>query len=568
MRLYNGEIMKQGFFDKPLLKSRVKSVNVKLPELLLGYFIGPIGALLASGIFSSGLLNNYYTEVLFAELLTDPNWSGKIKVFLSLLPVLSAILIVAGNLCVGQLIQRTNTAAGKSRPWILASSLTLSLISIFMFAMPLTYDPSQNAVLTMVLTAVGYNLFYAVAYPMYYTANSSLVPVSTRNGKQRGLLASASNMAMTTAIGAGGMVVPILLGFLIKESSSPADKRFAWFVMFLIIGVVAFVAVILQYYFTRERVNEENMQVAATQKEKISVKKQFKAVASDKFWWIILCFCCMFQFAGALKNASLVYYVKTLDNSFLSGLTSDGDLSKFAMSLVNIIGAVPMTLAVALVWPLSNKFGKRPVVMCGLIVNVIGNVICAIGGKNVIVVFVGVFFKALGSAPGCYMMLAMISDALDHAEAKNGFRCDGLTMSIYASIMIASTPLATGLLNAITQAGTNAAMSSVCYIWIECIVYAALCVLMMFNTVEKHAEEDQQTILEHQKQAALAAGIEWVEPAERLRREQEEADRIAEEARIAELKARCDKKGLDFDAELAKMRAREEAKNNKKSRKK
>ena len=44
----------------------------------------------------------------------------------------------------------------------------------------------------------------------------------------------------------------------------------------------------------------------------------------------------------------------------------------------------------------------------------------------------------------------------------------------------------------------------------------------------------------------LAAGGEWIEPAERLRMEQEEAERMAEEARIEELKAYCKKKGLDF----------------------
>lgn len=539
--------MKQSFWGKSLLRSKINSANVKLPELLFGYFIGPIGALLASGIFTSGLLNDYYTEVLFVELLADSTWKEKIYAFLSLLPVLSAIPIVCGNLFVGQLIQRTNTPAGKSRPWILLSSLTMSLVSIFMFAMPLLYDPSQNAVLTMVLTAVGYNLFYAVAYPLYYTANSSLVPVSTRNGKQRGLLASASNMAVTAAVGFGGMFVPILLGFLVKQSDTPAQKRFAWFILFLIIGAVAFVAIILQFFFTRERVNEEASSTKA--KQKISVKKQFAAVASDKYWWIILCFCCVFQFAGSMKNASLVYFVKGLDNSFLAGL-SDGDLSKFAMSIINIVGAVPMALAVVAVWPLSNKFGKKVVVMCGLAVNVVGNLICLIGGTNIVVVCVGVLFKALGSAPGCYMMLAMISDALDHNEAINGFRCDGLTMSIYASIMIASGPLATGLLNAITSAGTNQQMASVCYIWIEGIAYAALCALMLFNNVEKFAKDDQQKIIERQKQAALAAGEEWIEPAERLRLEQEQADKLAE------LKARCDKKGLDYETELAKMQAK------------
>ena len=42
-----------------------------------------------------------------------------IATFLSLLPLISTILIVAGNLFVGQLIERTKTRAGKARPWML-----------------------------------------------------------------------------------------------------------------------------------------------------------------------------------------------------------------------------------------------------------------------------------------------------------------------------------------------------------------------------------------------------------------------------------------------------------------
>ena len=51
------------FWNGPLTGSRIKSEDVKLPEMLIGYFIGPFGALLASGIFTS-ILQNYFTDVL------------------------------------------------------------------------------------------------------------------------------------------------------------------------------------------------------------------------------------------------------------------------------------------------------------------------------------------------------------------------------------------------------------------------------------------------------------------------------------------------------------------------
>ena len=118
---------------------------------------------------------------------------------------------MAGNLVAGQIIERTKTKAGKARPWILLSAVLLSVTCVLMFL-----SPSENKIVKMVLTAVSYNLFYAVAYPLYNTANSTLIPVSTRNSKQRGLLASATNVAGLAVMGAGSMVFPVLLGLLVK----------------------------------------------------------------------------------------------------------------------------------------------------------------------------------------------------------------------------------------------------------------------------------------------------------------------------------------------------------------
>lgn len=74
--------------------------------------------------------------------------------------------------------------------------------------------------------------------------------------------------------------------------------------------------------------------------------------------------------------------------------------------------------------------------------------------------------------------------------------------------------------------------------------------------VEKYGKQDHAEIKERQKAEALANGEEWIEPEERLRREEEEADRLAEETRKAELRAKCEKKGLDFEAEEANYQAK------------
>ncbi len=550
------------FFDNPLTRTKVKSANVKTMEALIGYLIGPFCGMLANCLFGSYLVQ-YFREVLFAEELAAGN-SG-VEMFLTLFPILSAILIVAGNLVAGQIIERTRTRAGKARPYILLSAVTVAVISVLMFIQPV-----DNAVFKMIWLAVAYNLFYAVAFPLYNTANSALVPVSTRNGKQRGLLASFVNMAVLGGAGAGSIVMPLIIGFMTDAFPGPSPTNpssTGYLVIFLTVGIITFLGCIAQYYFTRERVTEETMSGKADLSEKKekgpSIGVQAKAIFSDKFFIVAIVFYLLYQLSGGIKNGSMKSFV---DYVSFSGLDANT-----AMSVLGIIGAVPMALAILFVGPLCNKFGKQPVVLIGMAVGAAGGVLAGMFYDNFVLVAVGVAVKCLGSAPAGYMILAMLADCLDHMEAKNGFRCDGLVMSIYSSIMIASSPLGTGIINGLLGLFGNVQGSVVSYIWIETGAYALAAIVMIFFGVEKFLVGDRRAVLARQKAEAEAAGIEWVEPEERLRREEAEYDRLAEEARKAELAAFCEKKGLSFEEEekkyqdkLAAKRAKAEARAKKK----
>lgn len=563
---------KKSLFNNALTRTKVTSANIKLKEIIFGYFIGPFGALLSSGIFGA-VLNKYFTDVLFADSRDAAGLlPSNISTFLTLLPLLSIILVVIGNLVVGQLLERTKTMAGKARPWILLSAFTLSVACVLMFIVPFS-----NIVARMVWLAIGYNLFYAVAYPIYNTANSTMVPLSTRNVKQRGLLASANNISGLAVMGAGSMVFPILAATFLGSS------QIAWFFAILAIAIFAVLACLLQFYFTRERVTEEAINSNVV-KEKIPVKKQLKAIATDRTWWVIMIFWLFFQIGGALQNTSMPYFSQWV-------VSSIGGNWGLTMTVLGIVGAIPMAIAVVLVWPLSNKFGKKNVTIVGLIVGTAGGVLAGLFPSNMITVAIGIAFQCLGAAPACYMILAMLADELDHIEAKNGFRCDGFTMSIYSLFGAIMTGVAMSVINgmlgatgylvppsvplnatpaekkaiedtiaAMVQPGSVKNAISIAYVWARTAAFAIGAIIMLFFNVEKNLKKEQVIIMERQKAEVEAAGGVWVEPAERLRLEQEEADRIAEENRIVELKAYCAKKNLDFDQEEAKYQAKHQKK--------
>ncbi len=482
---------KKKFWDSPLTRSAIRTEEVRLPEMLFGYLIGPFGALLSSGIFTS-MLQNYFTDVLKLDLA-----------FLTGLQLFSTILIVAANLIVGQLIERTRTMAGKARPWILLSALTLSVASVLMFVMPF------EGTAKMIWIAIAYNLFYAVAYPIYNTANSTLIAVSTRNSEKRSALASMANMATIGVMGAGSMVFPILVSFWLKENVN------MWFLVMLAIALFGALAALLQYRFTRERVTEELMRGDGGEDKKApSLGRQLKAVTSEKFWWIIVIFYLLYQWSGAFKNGSMVFFCKwVLDNTFFGSADAWGA----SQSLLGVIGAVPMAVAALFVVPLANKFGKRMVTLAGLIVGVLGGIIAGIGGGNIIPVAIGVALKCLGAAPAGYLILAMLADVIDHIEYRSHIRTDGLTMSIYSSLMVASTPICNALFSSMlggsgysqtadVALGTAAQLASaktaisVGYIWIETAAYALCALLILMWTVEKNLKKEQAEIAERNKQ--------------------------------------------------------------------
>ena len=480
---------KKTIWDNPLLSSFVTTDNVTMPEQLIGYFIGPFGALLSSGIFTS-ILQNYFTDVLKLDLT-----------FLTTLQLFSTILIVAANLIVGQIIERTHTMAGKARPWILLSALTLSVASVLMFIVPF------EGTAKMVWVAIAYNLYYSVAYPIYNTANSTMVSLSTRSSDQRGVLASMTNIAGLGVMGAGSMVFPILVSYALKEDQN------LWFLAMLAIAIFCALTAYLQFRFTRERVTEESMAGGKFVEDESAPKappigQQLKAVLTEKTWWVVMLFYIGFQWSGALKNGSMTYYCKwVLDNTFFGSADAWGT----SQSLLAIMGAVPMAAAVLFVNPLCKKFGKRLVCSVFMFLGAAGGVIAILGNGSIVPVAIGVAVKCLGSAPACYMILALLADVIDHIEYKVGIRTDGMTMSIYSSIMVAGTPIMNAVFSAILNAvnynqnadvalgtaGQTALVQtaiSVSYIWVETICYVICGVLIFFFTIEKNLPEEQKAI--------------------------------------------------------------------------
>lgn len=514
----------KSIFETPLLSTKIRSAKPKLfPEGALGYFLGPTLALIANSVLSN-YLNQYMTDVL--DMMSWAAW------FVTWLPVISVIFVVIGNILVGRLMDRSRTKAGKARPLLLVA-IPLSILALLVLFVFSPAPTEANQTLILVLFAIGYNLWFAIAYPFYYTSHAALVNLSTRNSKDRSLLATISNATTLAAMGLCTMILPFFIGLLFVSENGVIDQAASmshWKIFAFALIVLLAIGIIVEYFFTRERVTEESFAGRTTENKKnVSIKKQAGVCFKDKFWIIMIVFFFLYQLGGMLKNVSQFYYCQSW---FMQNGAYSKDAGGFWSGQLAIYGAIPTALGMVIAWPLSNKIGKGKAILFGAILSTVGGAIGFIAPDNFWVVTVSFIIKALGSTPAMYLSLALLADILDHQEAKHGFRTDGLTMTIYGAIMAGMTGIATGILNLALNAGgytaemianpTPALQTAMEWIFIggETLCYAIIAILFLFMGVEKFSKEDHEQIKERQKAEALANGEEWIEPEERLRREE------------------------------------------------
>ena len=545
--------------DGRVFNSKIKSQNVTGKEKWLGYLLGPCGALLFNAVMAT-FLNQYYTDVLKLGSV----WGG---MFLVIFPIVSKIIDAVTNVIMGWVIDRTRTKQGKARPWLLLSAPLLTVTGILLFVVP-----EVNETVTIIWVMLSYNLYYAVAYTIYTMSHNLMVPLSTRNTSQRGVLAVFNNIS---TIMMSGIVVALIFPMAIMPALG--TSKGLWILVMSILSCITLPLVFLEYYFTKERVTAESN---GQEEKKIPFTLQLKAIFTDKYMLLLLGYFLLYTLTSQLKNLSLPYYCNYVLGTYNDGITQ---------TLVSVLGGIPMGIGIFAVWPLAKKLGKKNLTVLGFLLYAGGSALCWMAPTNLYVVLVGQFIKNIGGLPCAYVFMALFADALDNLEWKNGFRCDGVAMSAYSVIVTAAAGFVTGIFNggisaagyippeavsaapeltdAIQKIFTNAdgtlavifnqpeavdSLFSFFFVGLEAFAGILYAVMLLPVTVEKTVNKKLVVIRVRQRAACEAKGEVWTEPEVRAAEEQKQQDAEAEEIYRKELQERCEKKGLDYNTELEK----------------
>ncbi len=404
-----------------IFDTRIKSENVTTKERVVGYLMGPAFVMSMYYISGQSYLNTFYTDVL----KLTPVWGGA---FLAMLPILSKIIDAITNLLMGYIVDHTRSRHGKARPWLLLSAPLLVICGILLFAVP-----RAGTAVQVVWVTVSYNLYFSIAFTMYNISHNLMVPLSTRDSGQRDSLSIFASVGVSMVPGA--LVAFVMPSFVLPYIGIDQSR---WMLVMSILSILALPAVLMEYYFTRERVTEEAKEENGSTASKITTKDQIRGCLKSSYWVIIMLILIIYNLYNNFQVTSMIYYANWVLGKYNDGIT---------LTLLNVGGQFPLGFGVLLLWPLVRRFGKRNTMAGGFILGIAG---CLLGMTNVHsmpIVLAGLILKSFGTIPITYILVGMVADTLDHIEYVNGFRCDGFSTSVQSVILTIASGVAAGLFN-------------------------------------------------------------------------------------------------------------------------
>lgn len=411
-----------------LFNSLIHTERTTARECWLGYFFGPFSVMLLNSVLTN-YLNVYYTDVMGLGSL----WNG---MFLSLFPIVVKMLDALTFVLMGIIVDRFCSRQGKARPWILFSAPLMVISMILLFTVPM-----GNPVIMALWIFLSYNLFYSVAYTAYNTAHTLMVPLSTKDPADRSRLSIIAN---STGMPSGAIVAVLFPSFIMPFVGVNRNR---WVPVMAAIAVTALPFILMEYYFTRERVTEEELQkrssasessAKAVPPEHLSLSKQLRLCLRSHRWIVLMLFLCLNHLVNCLASSSTFYYCNWVLGSYNDGITQ---------TLYYALGNAPLGLGIFLCRPICKKLGRQNAFIWGFLLAALGTALCLAAPSSLPMVLAGQLIKSCGLIPSTFMTTAMLGDALDDVEKVTGKRCDGFSSSAYNVIATLATGLALCILN-------------------------------------------------------------------------------------------------------------------------
>ncbi len=361
----------------------------------IGYVFGDMG----------GSFVNLYVDAFFLTFCTyvlgiKATWMGSLFLFARLWDAVNDPII-------GSFPDRwqIGKSGDKFKPYIKIAMIPLAVSGLLCFT-----DVSSWSS----LAKHGWVIFAYLAYGMSYTGTSmpfgSMAAVITNDPVERTKLSRARAIG-GTIVGIGALsLVP---QFVFNKSGEVVPSGF--FKVAVVFGVLSLISYYLLLKLTTERVRQTKVEG-----QKFNYGKVLK---------------------GVLKNRPMLGVMLATVGSLLY-ITGNGQLSSYlykefyhapqVLSLVSLVNVPIMLVFFPVIPKLSQKFGKRNVILtCSGYNLIISTVLFLVPIQNVYVFLVLNTLAVSGQTAFTMLIWAFVTDCIDYSEFQTGERSDGSLYSIY-----------------------------------------------------------------------------------------------------------------------------------------
>lgn len=528
---------KKGLFETKFMSSRIKTHAMSMKEKILGFFIGPFGTAALMSIVNS-LMELYYTDVFYIDNIFGDNS------YLILAWVTKIVAIFAG-LFFGYIVEHNVSKEGKIRPLLLIGSLIYTFSAFFLFFIP----NFANQALKLVWVYIFNILCNSIGYTLVML-KINLNTLCTRDQNDRNQVNVLVKISEFMLVGTG---VNLTVGAFIHPTflvNQPAEK---WYPVVLIFCIISFILSFVHYFYTKERITEDNKK----EENNIPLIKQIGYMFKSKYWVLAFVISFVLACSNNMQGANL-------NNNFCAVILGGNGENQYTL-IYTIMSGVPLGLGLLFIYPLCKKLTIRKTSILFSIIVIISCILGWLFKDNFIGATICYFFTNFGTIPVVYILYSLIYSANDEVEYKYGFRVEG-TMAL--AITTAISNLLSGVFSGVYETGLSsngyfsdlgisnpASVKNWIYFTkyvVMIITYLIIAILLVFLTIEKNLPMMQEAIEERHKKEALERGEVYISPEELKQKELEENAKIAEEWRIQDLKEKCAKKGLDFEIENQK----------------
>lgn len=312
----------------------------------------------------------------------------------------------------GVIVDKSRLKGGRFIPWIKISTFIIPIVTILLFAIPISF-----AIEVKIGLAAALYILWGMSYTICDVPIFSLATAMTSNVRERSELISFGRFLAFV-----GIVLTMVL-------TVPLVGAIGWFWVAVIYSIVGMAFMLPISFRAKERTIDNTS-------KPITIGQIFKYLISNKYLLI---------FYVGLIISSLTNTAQTLGLYFAT--VNLGNESLFMVIMAAVMG--PMVLVAALLPNFIKKFDKFHIFMFGLAVTTIFSVIQYFAGYSNFIIFLIIsVIRGLGLGISGIMPFMFSSDCVEYGTYKSGKRAEGATFSIqtFATKMTGAISAALALL--------------------------------------------------------------------------------------------------------------------------